>query len=251
MTSCSVFEPYNYTCHGTTVNDLEFLTYCKNGSCFGPYRFFKTGGDWKTADDAATFCQAIAQDGSVQLAMLETEAEFAGFSEIVQIDKTYPGVNPYVGYWIGLRRPEIEEGAADMFRWSSGQELESNCWNQSPWEDGEPSGYFSGLNEDCVEIWPSGKLNDNLCTDVNDLTNRQFICEYIPSGGPTTNPGAGCHRLQFVEQYASVTSDSGDGRGTLAVDFNGDELLDIYVVNMGYRINCFSNKATGTSVMAP
>lgn len=71
--------------------------------------------------------------------------------------------------WIGA-----DDLAADgTFVW-----LDGEVWNyapqQPPWQNGEPNG---GTNENCVEIYTSGRLNDDSCSK-----SQNYLCERPPAG---------------------------------------------------------------------
>ena len=78
--------------------------------------------------------------------------------------------------WIGLQ-DDLNGNDDGLWHWTDGTDLSAGpsygfnsdrtaTYGVAPWNTGEPN-EWRGTEEDCVEMYGSGKYNDNLCTKAN------------------------------------------------------------------------------------
>lgn len=82
--------------------------------------------------------------------------------------------------WIGAT-DLVTEGE---FAWQNGETFNYQNgdppWNQHFFPPDEPNG---GADENCLEIYDTGNLNDNSCSQIHD-----YLCERAPKGAPPSAP---------------------------------------------------------------
>jgi len=131
----------------------------KNATNKHCYRHFETNENWPDAKNA---CAPMGADHYLATLSTLDEVSFiaAAFSQN--------------DVWIG-GHDRFDE---DKFEWITGEPWTYQN-DKSPWDGGEPNNGGIIGQEDCVEIYPDAKFNDEDCD-----TKQDYLCESTPPGLP-------------------------------------------------------------------